>query len=671
MFQFEDDVAEKVNVAGEFNGWNQSSLPLSREGGKFVLVVPINEGKYKYKYVIDGVWMTGDDLTLNIIRRDGRLYIYPRQPYLRFPFSSKVDFDGYYLFLSKFTDDVDGAGGKMRISAPRNDIDLNFDIHPTDILHAWAQLNVNTVNNDDKVNLDEAYLELTMGKFTLRPFETHWNIEFDDPFRALDAYVQNFDDEIYLTDDERPFYHEYGRYARGFSGDVKAGKWLGQFFFSNKVRLDQSALDEDLMGFRVKHSGRWITWGLTYTQWQIPNGIKADENNDGQTTEKTLLNLDGRTIEYPEGSGSFYQAEFIRQVRPGGQNRKIQTGVDAAVTFGSWKLFTELLSTQSDAAALAYSLGAEKAFGFAYGHSISGSAAAIENTYGEQSDGLSLLLGLIYRGRTWANEFNFRFYNYRAKTFGFSNLLGVQVPTATQWDTGLTNVTPEWFELIHRLELNRTPNSRWGIGIESRYVSRSELAKGNVFYKERIAPYRYLFAELPWAKTTLSERMEFSWKLTQHLTYQSKLDYMKVDTTKKFGIFTEHHATRSAMPQLSWRFAERWQADAGLRYVYYKLSFADTTSTPLGTGSFSQAKPYGGIRYEWSKLFHIRLWYGLDPYVDEDKKLGAAWRIQDLFEPSAEGFTDGFGATVYDILNFAEKRFDRESVFGLQAELRF
>ncbi|MDA0293848.1 MAG: glycogen-binding domain-containing protein, partial [Verrucomicrobia bacterium] len=48
---------EKINVAGQFNGWNPESHPLQRTGeGDYGLFVPLPPGPHPYKLVIDGQW---------------------------------------------------------------------------------------------------------------------------------------------------------------------------------------------------------------------------------------------------------------------------------------------------------------------------------------------------------------------------------------------------------------------------------------------------------------------------------------------------------------------------------------------------------------------------------------------------------------------------------------
>ena len=57
-FRFDENSdVESVSVAGEFNGWNASKHPLVRTPEGWRLELPLDAGRYRYKFVIDGVWM--------------------------------------------------------------------------------------------------------------------------------------------------------------------------------------------------------------------------------------------------------------------------------------------------------------------------------------------------------------------------------------------------------------------------------------------------------------------------------------------------------------------------------------------------------------------------------------------------------------------------------------
>ena len=49
--------AEKVFLAGEFNGWSKDGTPMKKEtSGKWSVKVALDPGKYQYKFVVDGEW---------------------------------------------------------------------------------------------------------------------------------------------------------------------------------------------------------------------------------------------------------------------------------------------------------------------------------------------------------------------------------------------------------------------------------------------------------------------------------------------------------------------------------------------------------------------------------------------------------------------------------------
>lgn len=49
--------AQKVALAGTFNGWNPDQTPLLNEGGGvWRIFLPLTKGQYEYRYVVDGQW---------------------------------------------------------------------------------------------------------------------------------------------------------------------------------------------------------------------------------------------------------------------------------------------------------------------------------------------------------------------------------------------------------------------------------------------------------------------------------------------------------------------------------------------------------------------------------------------------------------------------------------
>lgn len=61
------DGAKRVTVAGTFNGWDPNASALAPSGGGvFQATLKVPTGKHEYKFVIDGQWMSGANVPLEI-----------------------------------------------------------------------------------------------------------------------------------------------------------------------------------------------------------------------------------------------------------------------------------------------------------------------------------------------------------------------------------------------------------------------------------------------------------------------------------------------------------------------------------------------------------------------------------------------------------------------------
>jgi hypothetical protein len=51
--------AKKVLIAGDFNGWQPMSTPMTTQGsGRWRMHLPLPPGRYRYRFVVDGQWIT-------------------------------------------------------------------------------------------------------------------------------------------------------------------------------------------------------------------------------------------------------------------------------------------------------------------------------------------------------------------------------------------------------------------------------------------------------------------------------------------------------------------------------------------------------------------------------------------------------------------------------------
>jgi len=58
MFTLDAPRAERVQLAGDFNGWDLKGNDMSPDGGIWKTVVPLEPGRYRYRYVVDGQWQS-------------------------------------------------------------------------------------------------------------------------------------------------------------------------------------------------------------------------------------------------------------------------------------------------------------------------------------------------------------------------------------------------------------------------------------------------------------------------------------------------------------------------------------------------------------------------------------------------------------------------------------
>jgi chromosome partitioning protein len=58
MFTFEAPEAARVQLAGDFNGWGLEGNDMSPSGRLWRTVVPLEPGRYRYRYVVDGQWQS-------------------------------------------------------------------------------------------------------------------------------------------------------------------------------------------------------------------------------------------------------------------------------------------------------------------------------------------------------------------------------------------------------------------------------------------------------------------------------------------------------------------------------------------------------------------------------------------------------------------------------------
>lgn len=75
MFAARFENAKKVLIAGDFNNWSSMSTPLMSNGepSRWVTQLPLEPGRYRYRFVVDGQWVTDPNNTHVEINEYGEL----------------------------------------------------------------------------------------------------------------------------------------------------------------------------------------------------------------------------------------------------------------------------------------------------------------------------------------------------------------------------------------------------------------------------------------------------------------------------------------------------------------------------------------------------------------------------------------------------------------------
>jgi phosphotransferase system HPr (HPr) family protein len=58
--------SKQVFLAGDFNGWDPQSSPMTRRANKFSKSIKLAPGQYQYKFLVDGVWHADQSAPLTV-----------------------------------------------------------------------------------------------------------------------------------------------------------------------------------------------------------------------------------------------------------------------------------------------------------------------------------------------------------------------------------------------------------------------------------------------------------------------------------------------------------------------------------------------------------------------------------------------------------------------------
>ncbi|HHF52739.1 MAG TPA: hypothetical protein ENL43_00035, partial [candidate division WOR-3 bacterium] len=150
-FEYYNPDAKQVYLAGEFNEWSTTSLPMRKEkDGTWWIVIKLPPGKYEYKFVVDGQWVADPDNPVTVgaygnslVRIGENFKVLPPQLQTNTPMSSIVYFHGNgkaFLIFEK-----DSVDSRYRLVDDQEDFKLDVETNIEDKIILWTRLRYNTV----------------------------------------------------------------------------------------------------------------------------------------------------------------------------------------------------------------------------------------------------------------------------------------------------------------------------------------------------------------------------------------------------------------------------------------------------------------------------------------------------------------------------------------------
>ncbi|MFH1843802.1 MAG: glycogen-binding domain-containing protein [bacterium] len=199
--------ATQVFLAGSFNGWNATQLPLTNDGkGNWTIVHSLDAGKHEYKFVVDGAWFAdpenpdtqpdpyGGANSLANVGDDGKLVATAAagvevRPLSNTALNARIFLAGRYLTQYRLVKNtafsipsgdsaLTGQDGRYRLQRPSQHVDLNFHTSVSEVVDAYSRLRLdneeNIIQNNISGFLDEASLDVHPDDFHVIGY---WDME--------------------------------------------------------------------------------------------------------------------------------------------------------------------------------------------------------------------------------------------------------------------------------------------------------------------------------------------------------------------------------------------------------------------------------------------------------------------------------------------------------------
>ncbi|MEW5693842.1 MAG: hypothetical protein AB1765_11165 [Candidatus Hydrogenedentota bacterium] len=688
VFRYQDAFADKVTIAGNFNNWNPDQYKLRKEKDDiFVIKLKLDVGMYEYKYIIDGNWMSGDNIKLKVIRNErGELEVKEKTAQYNILSNTKVYVNGGYFFKggTKFEDKSNNNRYSWRITKPDNEMDLNIELSINQNVSVFANLNANyTERGDAQFRMDEASMRGELGPVSITGFLNQRLVDIDDPLRIIDYSYRLYTEDDAWTEHwhyiraEDPFRY-YGSisnlatremfligeqrtedclYGKGLQGGILQFEPWGfnnTFFFLDSIRSDRV-----FFGYRGKKSwDMFYIGGLFYTD-RIEDGLwgNLDFGGDRYVTVAengmNYSNAGGADRWWRLDSPNLWVHNFDNVIilDADGRNQNRLAGIDAGLLFDYVKLYFEYINEHRESAYVASLDGVNDAFNNATEYSryfYGRNDGTYTRAFGAQE------FGGDHRGNIFLVGCRFDIIkSFDADLFVyFHDRESVLLPLYGDTDT-LLRVSPQRDTITGRL---RYKGKRFNAGLELSYTRIDDYPV--VTFENIYDEYGFYGLEILGAKKRNTATLLMNWKPID------RIDIFFGDRYKNFRYYDKKADVNFTDFVFKFKWTKRLYNDAGIRLVNYDVNTVDHTYT----------FPHLGIGYQFLKNVNLRLYYGIDYLFDDDKLEGGRYDLWSKYGYGAEravySYNPNIDPNVNDLFH-AEDLLKKEKRVVLEAKVIF
>ncbi len=331
-FVFIHRTAKSVSIAGEFNNWTpeRDFLKYHAERDLWFIRLKLPVGRYEYKYLIDGKWLEGANLTVEIKEKDGVLFIpKPRVPPPNTPFSGKIHFNGKIMGIAGY--DINDSS----ISGENFHADFDWHISASKDITAFARIEYDYSREPQRLLFKQGHLNIEPEplkdiEFNAKAFYKTKSIQFNNPLKMTDRYVGLKYEVVEFYDETSP-QKAFGLWEQGivtqlrfFGGDLTA-------FYADMLRpATYFNTLEDNFGVRYFYKIKNLPFGFGATYLGTRGGWWP------------YANMDNNWFPDPEKFGGYSSSGPIRNIAQPwyrGYLNNDFTGFDARFYFLPWMEF--------------------------------------------------------------------------------------------------------------------------------------------------------------------------------------------------------------------------------------------------------------------------------------------------------------------------------------------